>query len=221
MDSLTDAAEDALLCLEHLVRYFTVLELENPDPASRLAGKLEVKLLHTPDELLDMPGGIATVRHMDDIYYLHIRNLHAPLDRPPSDDREYLQETAKRTLTITVLNLTPDWGIAQLIPDGGTPYELGPGEVLRIPDEANPGGLPVLPSYRSAVPDGDREEAIDIFKIFATTETSDYRSFLLDPVKDVVRSRATPASPPKPQEPERSWITTQLLIRVVRDDTTT
>lgn len=181
--------------LEHLARYFNLKELSSPDALSRLAGKLEVKLLRTPDEPFDEPRGTPTVMEKEP-YYLHIRNLFEP---------------EGYTMNITVLNLAPDWSIQQLIPpDYQKQFELGPGETLLL-DQGR--GQRALPAFNSSAPAG-MSEAEDIFKVFATTDTTSYDAWHL-PALDDISTRALPVIP-KAQEPERTWVTAQVMVRVVK-----
>ena len=85
---LVDDPQEVADQLDHLAKYFNALELASPDSMSRLAGKLEVKLMRTPEEPFDEPGGIPTVKECEQIYYLRIRNLFERLEGPFSDDEE-------------------------------------------------------------------------------------------------------------------------------------
>lgn len=205
-----DDPDEVAYRLDHLARYFDVLELGSPDALSRLAGKLEVKLLRTPEEPFAEPGGIPAVAE-GQVYYLRIRNLFEPMQDPPSDADWYIEELRRRTLNVTVLNLAPDWSIQRLIPaDNQKQFELGPGENLLL-DQGR--GQRALPAFNSNVPAGMRE-ADDIFKVFATTETTNYDTLQLPPLEGD-GSRAQLATP-KTQEPERAWITAQVMVRVVK-----
>ncbi len=204
-----DDPTEVVYCLEHLAKYFNVLELDNPDSLSRLAGKLEVKLLCTPEDPFAEPGGIPTVTE-NDLYYLRIRNLFEPMEGPPNDSAGYIEELRRRTMNVTVLNLAPDWSIQRLIPaDDQKQFELGPGETLLL-DQGR--GQRALPVFRSSAPAG-MSEAEDIFKVFAATYTTSYDTLQLSALDTGDRAESVN---PKPQEPERSWITTQVMVRVVK-----
>jgi hypothetical protein len=209
--------------LTHLAKYFNVLELSSPDTMSRLAGKLEVTLMRTPEEPFDEPGGIPTVKHTpsetepgpDQIFYLRIRNLFEPLEGPPSDAEWYIEERRRRTMNITVLNLAPDYGISRFLPYPGEAepyYDLEPGETLLLPRTVRPSQAQELPAVASSIPEG-AEEAVDVLKVFATTDTTSYDSLQLPPLGDGVRASLVR---PRTQEPERTWITTQVMVRAVR-----
>ena len=205
-----DDPDEVVYRLDHLARYFNVRELGSPDALSRLAGRLEVKLLRTEEEPFAEPGGIPVVAE-GQIYYLRIRNLFEPMQEPPSDAPWYIEELRQRTLNVTVLNLAPDWSIQRLIPaDDQKQFELGPGETLLL-DQGR--GQRALPAFNSSAPAGMRE-ADDIFKVFATTGTTSYDTLQLSPLEGA-GSRASLATP-KTQEPERAWITAQVMVRVVK-----
>jgi len=202
--------------LIHLTKYHNILNLGSPDALSRLAGKLEVKLMAAPDQPFDSPGGIPTIKSREQIYYLHIRNLFEPMDSPPSDAGWYIEALRLRTMNITVLNLDPEWGISRIIPalgEGADQVELGPGETLLLPRIDLPGQPMQLPAFASLVPPG-ADEAIDIFKVFATTDTtSSYNTLQLPKLTEGARASLVGA---RLQEPERNWITAQVQVRVTR-----
>ncbi len=210
--------------LTHLAKYFNVLEMASPDSMSRLAGKLEVTLMRTPETPFDEPGGIPTVKHApadsepgpDQIFYLRIRNLFEPPEGPPTDARWYIEQRRQRTMNITVLNLSAEYAISRFVPypgDAEPYYDLEPGDTLRLPRVVLPGQAQKLPSVVCELPDGI-EEGFEVFKVFATTETTGYDSLLLPPVADMSRGakHAKPTSP----VPELSWIATQAMVHVVR-----
>lgn len=207
--------------LEHLARYYNAKDIDNPISGSRLAGKLEVKLMRTPDQAFDAAGGAPTVKENDQIYYLFIRNGFEALDEPPNDD-EFIDEIRKRTLHITVLNLAPDWSIQRLIPgprDAQKQFELGPGQTLMTPQRGEQGLAFGLPRFRSTIPRGG-QEAVDTIKVFATLEPANFDALRLAPVLDLGsrtrgRTRASSADRDLP-EPDPSWMTTQVHVRVVK-----
>lgn len=212
-----DDPAEVVYRLIHLAKYYNVLEMDNPDAVSRLAGRLEVKLMKSEEEPFDDPGGIPTVLDSEQIYFLHIRNLFEPMDEPSSDASWYIEEMRRRTMNVTLLNLASDYSITRLIPrvtEAVDQIELGPGETLKIPRGDLPGQPMGLPALASGLPEG-ADETIDILKVFATTETTSYNSLQL-PALDDMASRAALVGVPKAQEPEREWITTQVQVRVVR-----
>jgi hypothetical protein len=205
--------------LIHLAKFHNVLELASPDAQSRLAGRLEVKLMESPDQPFYAPGGIPRVKSGEQIYYLRIRNLFEPMAGPPSDAAAYIEEMRRRTLNITVLSLAPDWSISRIIPppgEGVDQIELGPGETLLLPRYDLPGQPLQLPAMLSILPDG--ESAVDdILKVFATTDTtSSYNSLLLPAIHEAGK-RALLVGAPRLPEPERQWIAVQVQVRVVRE----
>ena len=208
--------------LTHLAKYFNVLELSNPDTVSRLAGKLEVTLMRTPEKPFNEPGGIPKVKHTtpgtepqpEQTYYLRIRNDFDAMEGSPEGWSP--KERRRRTMNVTVLNLSPDWGIQRFLPQQGEAeqyYDLEPAETLLLPRGVGPDQQRALPAVTFALP-GDAKEALDIFKVFATTDATSYDSLLLPPLNDVPK-RAALLSLRSP-DPERSWTTAQVTVRVVK-----
>jgi hypothetical protein len=200
--------------LNHLARYHNVLELKSGDIMSPLSGKLEVTLMRTPEEPFAEPGGDPTVKANDQIYFLRIRNLFDPVKGPPSDDEPYIEERRRRTMNITVLNLAPDWSISRLLPPVGNAedyYDLEPQETLKPPRTASE--QQKLPGLKSSLPPGV-EEAIDILKVCATTDTTSFDSWQLPPLADGPRrAESVDFSPPPPGH---TWTTTAVSVRVVK-----
>lgn len=218
-----DDPDEAAYQLSHLARYYDVLELTSPDAFSRLAGRLEVKLMEALDKPFAAPGGIPTVESGEQIYYLSIRNLFPKMDSPPSDAAWYIEEVRRRTMNITVLNLAADWSISRIIPpsgDGADQIELGPGETLLLPRKDLPGQPLQLPALQSEAPAG-LKEADDILKVFATTETTNsYNALQLSALTPPDgRKRASLVGVGQPQEPERNWIAVEVRVRAVADQT--
>ena len=180
--------------LTHLAKYFNVLELSSPDAMSRLAGKLEVKLMRTPEEPFDEPGGIPTVdRDTNRSTTCASATCSSRMEGPPSDADWYIEELRRRTMNITVLNLAPDWSISRFLPpsDAEDYFDLEPGETLLL----RAGGR----ASRGAAGSGfsraaGATEAVDILKVFATTDTTSYDSLQL-PALDEVASRASLVNP--------------------------
>ncbi|MEA5499116.1 caspase family protein [Limnoraphis robusta] len=135
------AAETLIKRLVHLTKYQTILQLDNNDPASALAGKIKVELCKAGEgrELIpfDEQGHIPTV-DVDELVYLRIRNK------------------SSQTLNITVLAIQPDWSIAQLHPKKVNYEILEPGQKLE-PDIR----------FNASLPEG-YTEGDDILKVFAT-----------------------------------------------------
>jgi hypothetical protein len=126
-----------------------------------------------------------------------------------------------------VLNLQPDWGFAQVFPARGAAFEvLDSGGHLTLALKAH---LP--PGYQTA---------IDVVKVFATIETTDFRWLTLRSLDEPTEAWATRGLVPPRHELEHllftlmeetgiktrtlsipptansEWTTTQLEIRVVR-----
>lgn len=202
--------------LTHLTKFRNVASLQNPDLASFLAEGLEVTLMDSMDTPLSLASGVATVKSGKQIYYLRIRNRFEPVADQPSDSRWHIEQTRRRTLNITVLNLSSDWSISRMIPDpkdAAKQFELGPGETLLLPRSDLPGSPMQLPAFRSELPAGTTV-AEDIFKVFATTETtSSYDAMQLPPLTGLTR-KASMLGAPEPQFPEQFWTTAQVHVRV-------
>ena len=133
------AAETLMKRLVHLAKYQTILQLDNNDPASALAGKIKVELFKAGvgGELIpfDEPGNIPTV-DVDELVYLRIRN------------------ESSKTLNVTVLAIQPDWSIAQLHPQGSDYDILEHGQEMLV-------------RFITSLPEG-YTEAADILNVFAT-----------------------------------------------------
>ncbi len=136
--------------LEHLARYASVRELNNNDPLSLVSRKLIVDVLGwqknyaIEEEPRPKPfKGPYVVKHGEWVF-LRVRN-------------EYPE-----VLNITVLDLQPDWGIAQMYPK-----RAGEFETIESRREL------VLPIQFTLPP--DYESGIDIIKVFATVEPTSFR----------------------------------------------
>jgi hypothetical protein len=134
-----ESAEALIKRLIHLTKYQTILQLDNNDPASELAGKIKVELCKAGEgrEVLpfDRDGNIPMV---DEGEYAYLRIIN--------------QST--KTLNIAVLALQPDWSIAKLHPQGSDYEILEPKQDKLI-------------RFSTSLPEG-YTEAADIFKVFAT-----------------------------------------------------
>jgi hypothetical protein len=134
--------------LSHLARYQNIRALLNDDRA--LANALQVELFAAPD---DYRGGAVIIG-----------------DRPALGGDVQLREGAwvflrlrnqsAHVLNVTVLDLQPGWGISRLFPDNA-PYRA-----------LDPDGKEEL-GVRFYLPEG-YDEGVDILKIFATVETTDF-----------------------------------------------
>jgi hypothetical protein len=164
------AAETLIKRLVHLAKYQTILQLDNNDPASALAGKIKVELCKAGvgRELIpfDEPGNIPTL-DVDELVYLRIRNQ------------------SSKTVNITVLVIQPDWSIVQLHPSGSG-YEIlerGQEKPLR---------------FNTSLPEG-YTEGDDIFKVFATVTGTSF-DWLQLPALDQPKIEITGKSASNPLE---------------------
>ena len=136
-----DAAADVVNRLVHLSKYQAVLQLDNNDPVSALAGKIKVELGKAGEnrELkpFDESGKIPTL-NPDEFAYLRIRN------------------ESDQTLNITVLAIQSDWSIGKLHPTHAEFIILDAGHEIKPPVR-----------FRTSLPEGYTEGA-DILKVFAT-----------------------------------------------------
>jgi hypothetical protein len=164
------AADTLIKRLIHLAKYQTILQLDNNDPASALAGKIKVELCKAGvgRELIpfDEPGNIPTL-DVDELVYLRIRNQ------------------SSKTVNITVLVIQPDWSIVQLHPSGSG-YEIlerGQEKPLR---------------FNTSLPEG-YTEGDDIFKVFATVTGTSF-DWLQLPALDQPKIEITGKSASNPLE---------------------
>lgn len=160
----TDAARRLVERLVHLARYLNVRELTNDDPESLLTRQFSIELIGPPSAGVTKEagrGGVHTLK-VGDMVTLRARN------------------EGTETLNVTVMDLRPDWGIAQVFPSRAGLFEtLEAGGELCIP-------------MRADLPEG-YDEGTDVLKVFAATEAADLRSLEL------------PALDAPPVASPRSW----------------
>jgi hypothetical protein len=148
-----NAANRVAQRLAHLARYQAVRHLSNYDALSSLARKLLVELLgkqahyvagERPEAMAFDPANPNTLE-VGEWTFLRIQNR------------------SSQVLNITVLDLTPAWGISQIYPSGPADYfvPLDPGEYRDLPLEAH-------------LPEGYQHGA-DIIKVFGTVGATNFR----------------------------------------------
>lgn len=143
-----NAAFSVVKRLVHLSKYQAILQLDNNDPQSSLAGKLKVELCKVGENRGDLlplnaPGNLPTFDIHESII-LHIRN------------------DSSQVLNITVLAIQSDWSIVQIHPDNASAFEpLDPGQEKLIP-------------IQTSLPEG-YEQGADILKVFATVKATNFR----------------------------------------------
>lgn len=143
-----DAAASVVNRLVHLSKYRAVLELDNNDPESALAGKIKLELCKAGEKRrelkpFDEPGNVPTL-DVNQFAYLRIRN------------------ESSQTLNITVLALQPDWSIGKLHPENSEFDLLEAGQEFK----------PTI-RFTTSLPEGYTESA-DIIKVFATVAGSSF-----------------------------------------------
>jgi hypothetical protein len=156
--------------LTHLVKYTNVRELDNNDPSSTISQKLTVEFVNAPADF--KPGMPIRAQSLTSIgpavsvsdgewAFLKIRNEYHP-----------------HVLNVTVLDLQPDWCISQIYPARAGSYEpIDPGRELILP-------------LQVSLPEG-YQAATDIIKVFATIDTTSFRSLELPALdKPEIRNRS-------------------------------
>jgi hypothetical protein len=143
-----NAGSNVLNRLVHLAKYQATLELDNNDPLSSLAGKLQVELCQPGEnrnELLPLnTSSNYPILNVDEYAILRIRNQ------------------SSQVLNITVLAIQPDWSISQLHPSGAADFEpLDP-------------GMETFVRIHTSLPDG-YPEGVDVIKVFATVGATNFR----------------------------------------------
>lgn len=154
--------------LERLAKYRQALTLTNPDPRSRLRGKVELVLLRRNGEGAFVPAapeGLAPpVFTAGDSIAGEIRNLS---DHP---------------LFVCVLDFEQDLSITQIYPPPGVAPVLPAGARVRFGTDEDDRGFAVSLSS----PSGDTQEpphATEVWKLFATTQAVDLRTLEQEPLR--------------------------------------
>lgn len=139
--------------LTHLAKFKNVLELENWDAQSPLAGGLTFKVKGVQSDYV--PGDKPRLMRHDggngspqlkagEWLFVGIKNSHT------------------QVLNVTLLDLESDWSIRQVFPQGAALFEpLDPGQEILLP-------------LRVSLPDGC-PEGRDILKVFATISPANFR----------------------------------------------
>ena len=149
--SENNSAETVVKRLVHLAKYQAIQELDNHDASSPLRGKVVVELLgkqedYDPvDELKPEP--------------------FADLNHPEVKAGEYvflkIRNNYSSVVNVAVLDLQSDWAIDQMYPKTSQFVSLDPEQEELIP-------------VNMSLPEGE-EEGKDIFKVFATIGTANFR----------------------------------------------
>jgi hypothetical protein len=174
----SNSAERVVSRLVHLARYNHVQQLNNyDDPLSSADKKLAVNLFQYQDNFeskndselkpIESIGNATTLKSGEQVVARIYNNSQQPLN-------------------ITALDLQPDWGISQIIPDENTgDFEtLEPGKHRDFP-------------FQTGLPEGYKEGK-DTVKIFATVKPTQFRWLLLPSLdQPITRSAVLRGKGPK------------------------
>lgn len=166
----SNSSERVVSRLVHLARYNHVQQLNNyDDPLNSTDKKLAVKLFQYQDNFISKKdselkpieslGNVTTLKTGEQVVARIYNNSQQPLN-------------------ITALDLQPDWGISQIIPDEnkGDFETLEPGKHMDFP-------------FHTGLPEGYKEGK-DIIKIFATVKPTQFRWLLLPPLDQPITRSA-------------------------------
>jgi hypothetical protein len=211
-----NAAKRVAARLSHLARYHGVHELHNHSRRSPMARKVTIELAgHQADY---MEGDLPDPQPFD------------PDEVPTVGDGEWVflrvRNDMGSEINVSVLDLQPDWGITQIYPweAGESPIPVAPGMAELLPISM------FLPS--------GYEEGTDAFKVFATTDPSNFRWLELPALdRPVTRSAALQGAEPQDELeemlaaftadqptmrnarpaafPARRWVAHQVEVRVI------
>lgn len=178
------AAELLWRVLEHLARYESLRTHGNNDLASPLCGAIELSLEiaeEGPGERVGYPPEIATGCPL----VLTVEN------------RSYLP------LHLVLLDLQPDWGISQIVPETLGCIQIDAESRLEIP-------------LRSHLPEGI-DAGTDVLEVLAAEEPLDCRWMELPPLSGVIAGGSHGmASRRSGALRDQAWVTAQMEVRVVR-----
>jgi caspase domain-containing protein len=174
--------------LTHLVKYTNVRELDNNDASSNISQKFVVELVNTPPDFKPgspvRPQPLASLGQSitvsdDGWAFLRIRNNYDPY-----------------VLNVTVLDLESTWRISQIYPSRAASYEpIDPGREIILP-------------LHVTLPEG-YQSATEIIKVFATIDTTSFRSLELPPLDQ----------PPTPRSMSRDLLRNPLEAFLARFET--
>jgi len=143
--------------LVHLAKYQAVLELENNAPGAPLQKKLEVELLALPDDF-----------KVDEYPWPEPQPFQDPVPtiRPGQWACLRITNRSSRSMNVTLLDLMPAWGIAQVYPPDSDSEEL------------DPGGEPLVIPLKASLPEG-YASGVDTLKVLATVKPTSFRQLTL------------------------------------------
>jgi Caspase domain len=208
------AAERVVRRLVHLTKYRNILQLENADITSPLAGKLAV----------DLAGVQAEYDPQDRPEPQPFRDSgNTPILKPGAWTFLRVKNASPQVLNVTVLDLGPDWSITQIYPSQQDTLTMtfDPGQEILFP----------LQAY---LPEG-YTNALDILKVFATVGSTNFRWLELPALDQPSVSKGTRGAPRNALEqlmallateesrtrqlnhavyPTGEWVTAQVEVRV-------
>jgi hypothetical protein len=168
IDSL-GASEKLLRRLAHLTNYFNVRDVTNDQYHLDFSVKVGGRILETTPRprtrrrLLSQSSATSTEELVDNqnVYEVVEGDYILLLVENSGDARIY----------ITLLNLSPTWSVTQIYPRGSTAFEpIEPNMVLEIPIQMST--------------EDDPYGNIDIFKVYASTETTSFHSLQLPTIDE-------------------------------------
>lgn len=148
----SSAAEQVVQRLVHLTKYHNILQIDNNDSMSPLAGQLRVELagMQLDYDLLVSPKP---------------QPFHDSENTPTLNVGDWvfvrIKNNSLQVLNITVLGLQIDWSIVQVYPQDTDFWPFDPGEEKLLP-------------LQVSLPSGCRS-GTDIIKVFATVEATSFR----------------------------------------------
>lgn len=198
--------------LRHLARYFRIRNLHNPDPVSYLSEALTLELGRLND------GYRADRKPRPE----PVREATAPITEVGQWLCLRIANTSSLVLHVAVLNLQPDWGIAQVLPTASSAPCL----------ELEPDSENLLP-LRAYLP-ASFARGRDILTVVAAVEPTDFRCLELPPLASAGPVRtggsqpqnglerylsslvSTPFRSTRDPHAGRDWITAQVAIEIRR-----
>ena len=161
--SRTDAASVLMMRLEHLAKYRNIQQLDNVDVFSSFTGQVVVELAGVQSTYI--PGEPPHPQPFEALG-------HAPVLKPGEWAFLRARNNASQSVRVTILDLAPNWSIAQLPDSPSFPSNfVAPGEEILFPLKV------YLPS------NSHYTRATDVLKVLVTAEISTFH-FLELPALD-------------------------------------
>ncbi|WP_437932531.1 caspase family protein [Sorangium sp. So ce291] len=166
-----EAAEQVVDRLMHILRYQTVMKLNNP--SSGIEEALRVELRAPPPEWSpgDRIGGGTVIEPSGDAYVV----------KPDTHVFVHVTNGSDRKVNMAAIDLGDDWSIAPIEPPGPSFGSYTPVDARKD----------VWFALRTSL-SGGRTSALDVIKIFATTDDADFWWLLHPPIdRPITRSTTT------------------------------